>query len=515
MAKSKLPPQDPEAEAAFLGGILFGERYGKPVDLDSVREVVSPEMFYAVPPHRHLFQAIVDATDQGGPIAAPSLLVRLRRADPNENWQEVVNNLDHQGDPANAVHYAGQIREAWRKRELLRVSHELAEQVNSNDPDLKAADVIEATYKRLRSIGTEQSSRGLVILNAEDIIEEQIDWWYEGRIALGMLNMVFGDPDLGKTRIVLDWIARKTRGVPFPDHRDMPNPASGALILTGEDSKSKTMIPRLRWSGADFSKIRFMDVVDADQGEELFSLDKPQHIQFLDRFLRANPWINLVLFDPLDSFMGKTDGYTGTEVRGILRPVVKMIENRNTAVIFVRHLNKQSLGSKAIYRATGSVAFIAASRTAWLVTLHPDDADDPGTARRIVTKAKGNIIPPSVKGMEFSLSPAPLPHSEYPADKDRFLVLWGSEPVTISADRALGSPNRAHKPRDHAEEFLLDRLAAGPVRAAELAAKDKEVGIRKKTLYRAKHELKVRHTYQERDGKRESWWFLDDTPTHN
>lgn len=491
MAKSQLPPQDPEAEAALIGGILFGERYGKAVDLDSVREIVSPEMFYAVPPHRYLFQAIVDAADQGEPIEAASLLPRLRRADPNENWQEVVNDLDHQGDAANAVYYAGQIREAWCKRELLRLSHELEEQVNSNDPDLKAADIVEATDKRLRSIGPGKGRHGPVMRRFSEIERRELQWLWRNRIPQGKITTLAGYGELGKTFIgCCDIPARLSRGRGWPDSRNTSNPASDTIIVSLEDDPEDTLGPRLDANDADCNRIHFLDGVADRQADGIrpFTLDDVRH---LETTLRRNPNVKLVVLDPLGGFMPKhSDSHKDADTRRALGPLRQLAADFQVAVLGIAHLGKNiQPGTVAAHRVLGSVGLVNASRSVWLVFADPADS-----RRRLLLPAKCNLSPTPPSGLAFRIVP--------PGQ-----VQWEAETIDQTADEFVSEAPRARTARDEAANFLGELLASGPMPSIEIYEVAKANRINERTLHRAKTEIGARARKRMVDGK--STWFWE------
>ena len=57
--------------------------------------------------------------------------------------------------------------------------------------------------------------------------------------------------------------------------------------------------------------------------------------------------------------------------------------------------------------------------------------------------------------------------------------------------------------RHEARDFLLDRLEAGPVKAADIFEEAKQNGISVKTLKRVKKELNIRSV------KRDNGWFWE------
>ena len=70
MLDNRIPPQDLESEKALLGGLLIAHQFERlaDCDIDEIRSIVGPEMFYAIPEHRLVFQAIVETHEASEPI---------------------------------------------------------------------------------------------------------------------------------------------------------------------------------------------------------------------------------------------------------------------------------------------------------------------------------------------------------------------------------------------------------------------------------------------------------------
>src|SRR5437868_10099227 len=81
-----------------------------------------------------------------------------------------------------------------------------------------------------------------------------VSWLWPGRMALGKLAILDGDPGLGKSLVALDLCARLSTGRPFPDGSLGSGPGT-ALILNGEDSAEDTIRPRLQSLGSDLDRV--------------------------------------------------------------------------------------------------------------------------------------------------------------------------------------------------------------------------------------------------------------------
>src|SRR5947199_2428072 len=103
---------------------------------------------------------------------------------------------------------------------------------------------------------------------ASRLAPRSVTWLWPGRLALGKLAILDGDPGLGKSLVTLDVCARLSTGRPFPD--GSPGPGVGsALILNREDGAEDTIRPRLQALGADLARVFVLRREGADSGEPL------------------------------------------------------------------------------------------------------------------------------------------------------------------------------------------------------------------------------------------------------
>jgi RecA-family ATPase len=70
--------------------------------------------------------------------------------------------------------------------------------------------------------------------------------------------------------------------------------------------------------------------------------------------------VGLVIIDPISAYLGDTDSHNNTDVRARLSPLAELAERYRVAIVCISHTNK-SAGSSAIYRTSGSTAFVAAA----------------------------------------------------------------------------------------------------------------------------------------------------------
>jgi hypothetical protein len=317
-----------------------------------------------------------------------------------------------------------------------------------------------------------------------------VDWLWPGRLALGKLTILEGDPGLGKSLLCLDLCARLSRGIPFPDG----SPVSGSanvLVLSGEDNPEDTVRPRLEALGADLERVFAPDGPGEYQSEPLRF---PAHTTFLERAL-ARTGARLLVIDPFISFLPPTVPISSDQsVRQALSPLAQLAGKYACAVILIRHLNKQE-SSRSLYRGGGSIGLLALCRFSWLVAADPEDSQ-----RRVLAQVKNNlaIAQPS---LAFTL----LTHE-------------GSAPTLSwlgrcawTADQLLSRQGRARQQirrSDFARDFLAASLETGPRSVRDLWALAQEHGLAERTLQRAKQQIGIRSVRAYVKGEQLTYWLL-------
>lgn len=101
----------------------------------------------------------------------------------------------------------------------------------------------------------------LKLINMDTVEVEQIEWLLYPFIPYGKVTIIQGDPGEGKTTMVLQIIAKLTRGEPIlpadsetKDKENIETPVN-VIYQTAEDGLGDTIKPRLLAAGADCSKV--------------------------------------------------------------------------------------------------------------------------------------------------------------------------------------------------------------------------------------------------------------------
>ena len=309
----------------------------------------------------------------------------------------------------------------------------------------------------------------LKLINMEQVEVEKIDWLLYPFIPFGKVTIVQGDPGEGKTTMVLQIIAKLTKGeAVLPSGSDesalegktMALEPVNVIYQTAEDGLGDTIKPRLLSAGADCSRVMVID--DGDQA--LTMMDARLEEAIIQTKAR------LVVLDPIQGFLGAdVDMHRANEIRPLMKRVAVLAEKYHCAIILIGHMNKNSNG-KSSYRGLGSIDFQAAARSVLIVGRIKDEPEI-----RVVCHVKSSLAPEG-KSIAFRL------------DKDTGFE-WIGE-YDISADDLLSGDNRGQKIHE-AKEFLKEILVSGSVAQTKVAEEAESRGIKKKTLWNAKKELEI------------------------
>lgn len=299
------------------------------------------------------------------------------------------------------------------------------------------------------------------LINMEDVEMRKVDWLWYPYIPYGKLTIVQGDPGEGKTTFILHLAALLTKGEALPceeagNHREPVN----VIYQNAEDSLEDTIKPRLVEAGADCNRVLVID----ESIEGLCMTD--------ERLVRAirETGAKLVVLDPIQAYLGaNVDMHRANEIRPVLKQLGHIAEENGCAIVLIGHMNKAS-GSKSTYRGLGSIDFQATARSVLVVGRVKDD-----TTLRVIAHDKSSLAPEG-QSVAFRM------------DKDNGFTWEGS--IDITVEELLSGESRGQKTKD-AKEFLAEILRAGQLSCNDITEAANEKGIKKKTLWNAKKEMKI------------------------
>jgi putative DNA primase/helicase len=210
----------------------------------------------------------------------------------------------------------------------------------------------------------------------------------------------------------------------------------------------------------------------------------------------------LVIIDPMSAYLGvgKVDGRSATDVRGVLTPLKDIAEELHVAVIGIAHFNKKDDIKSALLRVSDSIAYVAAARHVYAVL---DDAEDKNS--KLFVKAKNNLAR-DTKALRYGMGVKTVGRDrKLGVDIEAPFIVWHPQHVEITANDAMQAAEGRTAKRE-AREFLRERLEAGPVNSDDIVEEAKQEGIAFATLRRAKKELGIK---SRKDGFDGAWtWEL-------
>lgn len=309
---------------------------------------------------------------------------------------------------------------------------------------------------------------GPQVVRLGDVEPEPVIWLWNGYIVRGKVNLIAGDPGLGKSWVTLDIAARLTVGGETPDRQHRMEQGA-VVLLTAEDGLADTVRPRIDVQGGDASLVHVLEgIVDPDGQERLPSL--VEDIATLEQLV-LSVHARLVIIDPVNAYLGRTDSHVDAQIRRVLTPLAKMAERTGAAIVVVMHLNQSTL-QPALYRVQGSIGYVGAARS---VLLMVRDKDNP--ALRIMAPIKANLVG-EMPALSFTITDEPA------------LSWQGAVEVDIAELLAASSPEEQGA-REEAKRFLGEMLADGEAPGTEVVKEARECGISEKTLRRAAKDMGV------------------------
>ncbi|HWM83571.1 MAG TPA: AAA family ATPase [Pseudolabrys sp.] len=323
------------------------------------------------------------------------------------------------------------------------------------------------------AIRIDSSGPRIISQRASDIEPERLEWVWPGRIAKGKLVLIGGPPGLGKSQLTAFISARISTGGAWPcDEGDAPQ--GSVLFLSAEDGIADTIVPRLMAAGADRSHVEIVEAVTNPDGQGRKTFSLKTDVALLEAKAKEIGDVRLIVIDPISAYMGGADGNGNVATREALEPIANMANRLGIAVLAVTHLNKGGDGQQnALNRFAGSIAFVAAARSAFAVI---EDSED--EARRLLLQAKNNLSQ-KCEGLAFRLEQQEVTDGILSSN-----VMFEGGYVDRSIDEALSASEGRGGTDDsgggltrEAVEFLKIVLAAGSADVLEIESEARAAGL--------------------------------------
>ena len=335
-----------------------------------------------------------------------------------------------------------------------------------------------------------------------DIEARPIRWLWPGRIARGKVSMIAGNPGLGKSQVTIGMAATVSMGGLWPVDGTSCE-IGNVVILSAEDEAEDTLRPRLEAAGADLSRVFVLDAVRDElvaDASILRAFNLRTDLSELGAMLTEIGGAALIVIDPVTAYLGSTDSHKNAEIRALLSPLADLATKHGAAVVCVSHFNKDVHG-EALMRVTGSLAFVAAARAAYVVT-----KDQESESRRLFLPLKNNLGNDQT-GLAFTVEETQIESAAGTIKTSR--VMWEAGTVTITATDAM-RPQVNEEERgelDEAKDFLTGLLADGPISSKQIRADAEGAGHSWITIRRAQQALGI---VAFKVGMKEGWsWRLN------
>jgi AAA domain/Primase C terminal 2 (PriCT-2) len=355
-----------------------------------------------------------------------------------------------------------------------------------------------------------QPETRIVMVRAADVVMRSKSWIWEGHLLCGALELLTGQPGLGKSQVHCHLVACATTRLKWPDGAPAIEPVN-VIMVTAEDALDDEVVPRLIAAGANLERVHILKCIRVDNRQRQFLL--AEDLAELERTMAHVGNVGLICIDPITAYMGgKMDSHKATEVRSQLGPLKDFAERTRVSVSAITHPAKNA-GGRAIDQFIGSQAFVAAARIGH-VCIEEIEEDEDGnkepTGRTLFTNPKNNT---HVKMPTLAYTIGEIVVGQDAQTRESITaphVIWAEGVVNISANEALAAA-KVGKSRDadqaRVQAFLKEMLMDGKsVEEKVIKEYGDQQGFTDKQLKTAKAKLGIK---SEKTGFDGGWkWFL-------
>lgn len=331
---------------------------------------------------------------------------------------------------------------------------------------------------------TRVSETKLDLIRVSDVKPESVEWLFPGCIPKNKVSMIVGHPGQGKSTLTAEIAAIVTAGRRWPISETQAK-VGNVLILSSEDDVADTMAPRLLAAGADTSKVHVIrGVIEKDKTRAFSLIDDIGRLEDSDA--------DLLIIDPISSYLPKVDSHNNAEVRSLMEFLVQFVDRTGITTLCVSHLNKAE-NIDPLSRVSGSMAFVAVPRAVHILVPDPDDLD-----RRILFPLKNNLGRDQ-EGLAFSIQSRVIEGGIQTSGID-----WESE--YVSPPDTWTSSRKPKSKVQQASDFIVGLLSEKPYPAIEVLELADRAGHSKASIRRAKETLRIN---VQKSGMQGGWiWSL-------
>ena len=297
-----------------------------------------------------------------------------------------------------------------------------------------------------------------------DIQSKPVQWLWRPYIPIGKVTLLQGDPNDGKSTMMMNIVAELSRGGAMPDGTALGIPQK-IIYQCSEDDAGDTIKPRLEANGANCRNIAFIN-------EEIYSGLTIDDERLREAIITFNP--RLVVIDPIQAYVeNDSDLMSASKARRLMKRTGIWASMYECAIVVIGHMNKSG-GQKDLYRGLGSIDLVASARSVLQVERSKEDEHV-----RIVHHIKSSAAP---KGPDFSFEIRPETGFRWLDSEKPTQPITPLEPV----------PDLPKNKHELAAILITKALENGPVESTEIKRLMAEYRIGDKTMNDAKVALGIK-----------------------
>jgi len=231
-----------------------------------------------------------------------------------------------------------------------------------------------------------------LLTQADEIDLSPTPWCWVGVVIAGALNLLVSLPKIGKTALVLAWIAAWHRGdIHFLDH-ELVGPCPPVLIVGTDQPKAdwaRMMAPLgLISTNSTGTRGRLQPpIIGLAHAGQPIHLD-PEGIERIAAYASEHPGL-LVVVDSLAACMRPLGiAEESADFAGPIGDLVEAIEPHGATVVAIHHSNKGRAGDSATMASRGSTALPATASQIIKLGRVPSSQPNPAD-RRVVVETEG------------------------------------------------------------------------------------------------------------------------------
>ena len=336
-----------------------------------------------------------------------------------------------------------------------------------------------------------------MIANAplRDVVNKEVEWLWRPFVPLSKVTLVQGNTNVGKTNILLYFMALLSKGIypPTMYHGHLAPMEHGDPVKIYYVSREK---------GINDTVGPFFDIFEGDRDYVEYQDEKKGHFLLGGDDIREcveKTGAKLIIVDPWQQFVGNISPSDNVKVRTLITDVQDAAEETGAAVVLAGNYTKQNngdilsgIGASEVFNVLRSILTIKSIKT---------QANKPGVRLLVASKM-------SFKGKETTpvgvrqIGDFGLEFFDY--------LKWLNHDGNIEEDPTTGNEEKDEdsaqlSKANEAKQFLKDVLKNGSLDSRDIKILSKEAGISMSTINRVKKQAGVVSRQQ---ADRSSIWSL-------